>query len=257
MVQTTRNFLRGLMLLAGLAAMAAQAQQQPQVTVETQRSQQQAQAPQGQIVITEERWMALSEQPELALDAARDSIMRRDFDAAARHLRAAAAFVDTEGERASGKTAESLRNAGRHLTELADRAERDDLRGLSELNQAATEVHRALAAEAHDLAQKAHEARDDRRAGHYLQAAARHLEHGIAWSGHAIERGTADTLDAVRDGAGKLVAGTGWTAAKGGELISGLGQEIERAGRWMEPRGEEQTAEAPSVTPPPQRMPGV
>ena len=68
-----------------------------------------------------------------------------------------------------------------------------------------------------------------------MRAAAEHLAHAVAWTGRQAEKATADAIDVVRSGAGKLVEGSGWTAVEGGKLFSDLGKAIERAGKSVEP----------------------
>ena len=77
--------------------------------------------------------------------------------------------------------------------------------------------------------------KDGRKLGHDLKAAARHLEHGLAWAGHELEAATVRIIMDTGLLAGKLIEGTGWITEEAGKAIDKIGEEIMKLGRMLEP----------------------
>jgi len=163
------------------------------------------------------------------------AFFKRNYRAAAAELREGAVFLKAEGGRATGDAEHALEASAQELDKLATETAEAAVKSVQDLDNAFARADHALAKQYHALADAAHEKDKDKLAGQYVRAAADHLGHAVAWTGRETEEATADVIDAVRIGAGKLIEGSGRTAVEGGKLFSDLGKAIERAGKSVEP----------------------
>ncbi|RFA25368.1 hypothetical protein CAI21_19220 [Alkalilimnicola ehrlichii] len=209
-------------LVLGFAMTATQAEENDEQRAEVD-------APDGYLVITEEMWLPVLAQPSLTLERARESFVRRDYDEAADDIAAAAAFLRIEAERVGRPAEEELGQVADRLEDLAERVRDEDVHDLNELGSLAAETNHALAERYHELAEAAEDEGESRHAGYYLRAAAHHLEHAFAWTGHEIDEGSRDAIDAVKDGADDVARGAEWTGDEARDLFSRMGDEVDQA----------------------------
>jgi hypothetical protein len=192
--------------------------------------------PQGPIVVEDEWWILFVDEPGYRFHRARDFFLRKDAKAAAQEIRKASFFVRMEAARGVDKADKDVLMASvNELRKLADDVERGSVVSAKRLDEAFARAHYRLAKHHQVKAKAVHAKGEHRRVGHELNAAAHHLEHGIAWSGHEAERGTLDVIKGARLVSGKLVQGTGWTVAEVGKAIDDVGTEIDKLGKRIEP----------------------
>jgi hypothetical protein len=195
-------------------------------------------APDGYILVEEEVWRVVDDEPEEHFHRAHDSFLKRDLKAAAAHIRKSEAFLKLEAGRATEEGRKLMEASGHEFAKLAEEVEHGTITSVKRLDEAFARADQALAHHHHVKAKEswANQAgQAAHKVGHDLQAAAIHFDQGLVWAGHKAEAGAAKAIKDTRLLAGKLIEGTGWVPAEVGKGIEDVGEEIEKFGKKVEP----------------------
>jgi hypothetical protein len=179
------------------------------------------------------------DEPEIHFQKAHEFFIKKDFKAAASEIRKGAAFLKLEAGRSTTDGKKALMASGDELGKLADDVEKGTVASEKQLKDAFARADHALANHHYLKASEYWAKKDEKKAGHALKAATQALEHAAEWSGHKLETAAVDVIKGVREGAGKLIEGTGWTLEEARILEKGikdLGNEILKLGKDIEPK---------------------
>lgn len=191
-------------------------------------------------------WVIETDEPTTELYRARQAILSRDFDSAARSLRRAAAFLDLQTEYATGETKEDLRTASQQFDRIVYDIDHQIYVSLNRLDHAFAQSEIALAEYYRDLAAEANRNNEVTFTGRYLRAAAAHLDRASAWTGHQMETAVGSAVYGTRILAGKLVEGGGWTVDEINKGFKALGDGIEAVEQWVTPESEHDSSARPT-----------
>jgi len=207
-------------------------------------------APEGHVVVKENVLNAFVESPGEHFHKARQSFLKKDYEAAAEEIRKSAAFMKLEEARANAEGKKLLTTSIDELEKLATDVEKGTVTSAATLNHAFAKAHYALAKH-HYLRAMEYKAKGaGTKLGHALKASALHLEHGFAWAGHEMDAGTVAVIKDTGLVAGKLIEGGGWVGKEAGGAVDKIGVEIEKLGKKLEPTKKSSTpAKAPAVEP--------
>ncbi len=197
-----------------------------------------AKAPEGYILIEEDVWFVVDDEPEEHFHRAHDAFLKKDLKKAAAQIRKGEAFLKLEAGRATDEGKKLMKESGHELAKLADDVEHKTIMSVKRLDEAFARAHQALARHHHLKAKESWTNKAEQAAhkvGQDLQAAAAHFDQGMIWAGHKAEAGMAKTIKDTRLLAGKLIEGTGWVPAEVGKGIEDVGEKIEKFGKKVEP----------------------
>ncbi len=195
-------------------------------------------APEGWVYIEEVDLAVFQDEPEYLFHKAREIFFKRDAQAAATEIRKGTVFLKLEAARASTKGREALLASVHELEKLADAVEKGTVASVKELDHSFARAHNALTEHPHLKATESWAKNEPKKTGHYLKAAATHLENAISWSGHKLESGVKKFTNGTRVLAGKMIEGTGWVPKEIGKGIEEIGIEIQKLGQKIEPAKE-------------------
>jgi hypothetical protein len=237
------GFVASSFVVSGLATLAVAADQEatPAKTIS------QLEPQPGRVVIVEDVWMRFNDEPSHHMQQAHDSFLKKEFKAAANELHKTAGYLHVATQHAASETKAALAASAQELDGLAKDVEAGTVKSAKTLESAFARAEQALAA--HHQA-KAHTALDEKRntlAGHYLHSAVTHFENAGKWIGQELETGTAATANGVRTVAGKLIEGSGAVVDEAGKGIKWLGTEVEKLGKFMEPKKTTASSKIPTV----------
>lgn len=184
----------------------------------------------GKVVIDEDIYYAFDDEPSAYFYQAHENFMKKDFKAAARDLRKAAAFVKLESSRATAEGKKGLVSSYNELEKLADGVEKGTTTSVKDLESVFARAHQALAKHHYLKAVEAEGKKDSKATGHSLKSSLIHLEHGFAWAGHKLEAAAVATIKDIRILSGDLIEGAGWVPDKIGSAIKWIGKEVEKLG---------------------------
>ncbi|MBS0171945.1 MAG: hypothetical protein JSR62_16475 [Nitrospira sp.] len=195
-------------------------------------------APEGYILVEEEVWFVVDDEPEEHFHRAHDAFLKKNLKKAAAEIRKGEAFLKLDAGRALEEGKTLLEDSGHELAKLAEGVEHGTISSVKRLDEAFARAHQALAHH-HHLKAKASWTNKAGQAAHKvgrdLQAAAEHFDQGLIWTGHKAEAAGAKTMKDTRLLAGKLIQGTGWVPAEVGKGIEYVGEEIEKFGKKVAP----------------------
>jgi hypothetical protein len=189
----------------------------------------------GWIIIEEETWIRLDDEPSHYMRQAHESFLKKEYEAAANELRKSGTYLYVAAQNASQGTKESLLASAHELDRLAAEVRSGTVKSAKTLEAAFARAEHALAAGNHAKVQSAIQDKDHQTAGHYLRSAVNHVEYAAKWSGHELESGAAETAKGVRMVAGKLIEGTSFAVDETGKGTVWVGDEIKRLGKLIEP----------------------
>lgn len=193
------------------------------------------QEPEGYVLVEERVVTELQASPLMMMENAKRQFHDKNFGASASDLRSAAAMLRIEAKRTSQADKATLETSAKDLEKLANNVQDQKVKSEMDLDRGLAEASQAKAAHHHLLAAKEWAAKEYRRAGHDLKAAADATERSAEWSGGELSRGGKDIIAGAREVSGKLIAGTGWATAEVGKAIDSLGTEVQKLGHKVEP----------------------
>ncbi len=187
------------------------------------------------VVVVEEDWLLMTDTtPDQDFKSARESFIKRDWQTSAAAVRRAGAYLAVEAARAKTASADALRKSSADLKGLADKIKAGSESNAHALDEKFAAAQLALAAHYHDLANRAHAAKQDVNAGNYMHRAADSLKAAATWSGEKLETGATDVADAAKASGDALKNGGEWAATKTGELMTRLGASISSLGSSLQ-----------------------
>jgi len=194
--------------------------------------------PKGCVVVEEDVILALTDQPGNHLTEARKYHENKDWKAAARELRTAAAFLTLEAARAEKKAKEGLDTSSQELKKLASDLDGGVVVTTKALDRSIAAASKALAVHHNVKAAESWAKKDYRTAAQAVKAASDYVNKAGTWAGHAASTGAEAAWDAATDAGEKTVeagkdAGE-WSADKIQKGIEWTGSAIERLGKAMQ-----------------------
>jgi hypothetical protein len=175
------------------------------------------------------------DEPEDHFRKARESFLKKDASAAAAEIRKGARTLELEAGHAKGKVKEALAASSHELETLAQGVEKVTITSTQDLRRAFARADRALAEEHYQKAAESWSKKEIKNAGHELKAAANHVEMAVAWADHKLDSTTAAVIKDARAVAAKLSAKAGWSKDEVVKGLHGVGNEIEKLGKQIEP----------------------
>jgi hypothetical protein len=191
--------------------------------------------PNGWVLIEEDVWLTLADEPQEHFQSARESFLKKDFQRAAEEIRKAAAFVKVEAGRAKDDGKQSLLTSVRDLDKLADEVERGTTSSVKQLDDAFGRADHALAAHHHRMAKEFETQKAAQKAGYELKAAALYVEQGLAWAGEKADASGAAAIQGAQTLAGKLIAEGGTVLDRFGQGYEAIGKAIQQLGQKIAP----------------------
>ncbi len=167
---------------------------------------------------------------------AHEFFLKKDFKAAAAEIRNAAELLKQEAKKATIAGKKTLTASINELEKLAKDVEKGTVTSEKKLKDAFARAEHALAKHHYLNASERWAKKETKETGHALKSAAQHVEQAAKWSGHEMEKGTAEVLDKTRTIAGKLIEGIGWVPEEVGKGITAIGSEISKLGKKIEPK---------------------
>ena len=187
-----------------------------------------SQAPDGWILVEEDIWVFFPDEPGAQFHQAHESFLKKDYKAAASHIRKAVGFMKLEAAGATDKGEKDLTASVHELEKLAGDVEKGVISSSRDLSQAFANAHRALAAHYHAKVMEAWAKKEETKAGHALKAAVMHLESAAAWAGHKLTEASLAVLKFATSVGEKIVRGSEWTAHEVEKAMDDLGKEMEK-----------------------------
>lgn len=186
-----------------------------------------AQVPEGMILIEEDVWYQLADEPNFHFHQARLHFLQRQTALAATDIKKGAAMIKLAMGLAAGEGKQALQDSAKELFALAADLEHGKVVTLTALNRAFSRSHVALATYNHEAAE-AHVKREEfKQAGLHLRAAAHDLEHAQAWAGGELSSRAAGEVLSAQELAKELVAGAGFAVEEVVKNLAELAKEVE------------------------------
>ncbi|WP_010587377.1 hypothetical protein [Schlesneria paludicola] len=195
----------------------------------------QPQAPAGFVVIEEDRWYLMSDEPGLHIGRAREAFLMLDAKTAAAELRKAAVHFRIEATSGTERMKRRLIHAEHELEHAAHTIEIGTMKSVEELDLATARAMHALSESQYVKATEAWEKKEVRRAGYFLRATADNLEHAAARTEHRMKATTAQIARESRAISGNLIEGTGYVVDEVGLGFEKVGNQLERVGARVAP----------------------
>lgn len=190
--------------------------------------------PRGHILVEEELWTNLSQEPERHMGSAREAFLMVDARTASAELRKAATHLRISAGTAAQDSKRGLLNSAHELENLAQRIERGTVKSVDELDLAFARTLQTLARHHYVQATRAWEAQEARCAGQHIRAAADNLEWAAIRAGHTTQAATREAIKDSRILSGKLIEGTGFVMDEVGLGFEKLAKQVEHVGKRIE-----------------------
>jgi hypothetical protein len=185
-------------------------------------------APEGYILIDEDDWAYLMEDPEIYLREGREHFLANKMKQSAFELRRGAVYLRAEASRASDAASTKLRLAAGEIESLADEIERGGIQSVSKIDGALSRAYYALSAHYYELASKSRMGKELEKTANRLSASVYYLDRAIERSGEKADSAAKTLMNRVTKTAGAIRRGTGYSIEELGRTMSDLGEEIER-----------------------------
>ena len=191
--------------------------------------------PIGFVLVEEDRWYLMSDEPDRHIDRAREAFIMMDSRTAAAELRKVAIHVKIAASHATERAKRSLVHSEHELDQIARQIENGTLRSMDELDFATARALHALADYQYIKAADAWRRREARASGEYLRAATFNLERAAARTDTRLRSATAEVAKDSRLVSSKLIEGTGFVVDEVGAGIEAVGRQIEHVGMRVAP----------------------
>jgi len=155
------------------------------------------------VTMDEDMWVTFYDVPSRRFHDIRTKFVQRDFDAAAANLVTSGNYLKVEASRAIPELAERLNDVSGKMHRAADNI-LDDAVTVTGLDALFGRAHWLLAQHYIDMAKRSRDNQQFRNEGLYLWATIHHLERAVLWSNARIDRNLYNTLEELRELAGKL-----------------------------------------------------
>ena len=191
--------------------------------------------PTGYLLIEEEQWDMLSDEPSRHLSRARDAFLIMDARTAAAEMRKAAVHVRVAAEHALDRSKRSLTHSEHELEQTAHRIETGMVKSVEDLDLVTARALHALANDQYAKASDAWRKRELKRSGQFLRSATNNLERAAARTDATMRAATAEVAKDSRVISGKLIEGTGFVMDEIGAGLETVGHQIEKVGSRVLP----------------------
>ncbi len=208
------SWLVAMAAMAGLVFAAEEAQKPGQI-------------PLGMVLIEEDVWYQLADEPNYHFHQARLDFLRHDPHRASVDVQKASAMIKLAIGLAQGEGKKELRASAYELTLLAEELEHRKPVKLTVLNQAFSRAHLALARYNHEAAEMHLKGGQAGRAGVHLLAAAHDLGHAQAWAGGELSAGAAAEVLTAEEFAQELLAGSDFVMEQVLKNLAAIAREVE------------------------------
>ncbi|MBX7166082.1 MAG: hypothetical protein K1X74_07005 [Pirellulales bacterium] len=187
-IRITASALLGAVLLACVASIAWA---EEAATSETKTPQ----VPEGWLVLEDDVWFQLADEPNLHFHRARISFLSREKAEAANNIRKGGAMLKLALVNARGSAKKDLQASVFELYALAEGLKADKPVNIKLMDRVFARAHFALAKYNQEAAREHFDRNDARGAGMHLRAAAHAIEHGLAWAGD--EKNASPTVEVL------------------------------------------------------------
>jgi len=193
------------------------------------------QTPAGFVLIDEDQWHLMSDEPDRHIGRAREAFLMADVKTAAAELRKAAVHLRIATGHAAERGKKSLVRAEHDMDQMAKRIEAGSVKSVEELDMTTSRALHALADYQYVKAAEAWRKREARASGRYLRAAVDNMERAAARTDARMRAATAEVAKESRLMSSKLIEGTGYVIDEIGAGFETVGHEIERVGARVAP----------------------
>jgi len=217
-----------VLIPVGIASVATSQENVPRAAV--------PHAPAGYVLIEEDQWHRLADEPDRHIGRAREAFVMMDARTSAAELRKAAVHVKIAAGHAAERGKHALLRSEHELEQTARRVEEGTVKSVEELDLASARALHSLSDYQYAQAAAAWRKRETRQAGQYLRAAANNLERAAVRTDAAMRAATDEVVKDSRLMSGKLMEGTGFVIDDVGAGIEAIGHQLERVGARLIPR---------------------
>ena len=193
------------------------------------------QVPKGYVLVEEEQWHKLSDEPDRHFAHARASFLKSDARAAAAELRKAGVHLRVAAAHAAARTKVELTQSEHAVEQLAQRVEAGAVKSVEEMDLVTSRALHSLADYQYVRAAAAWRHHEERVAGQYLRSAANNLERATERTSSALRDATAEVARESRVLSSRLIEGTGFVMDEVGAGFEAFGHQIERVGKIIAP----------------------
>lgn len=193
------------------------------------------QAPIGFVLIDEDQWHLMSDEPDRHIGRAREAFLMADAKTASAELRKATVHIRIATGHAAERGKKNLARAEHDMDQLAKRIEAGTVKSVEELDATTSRALHALADYQYLKAAEAWRKREARVSGHYLRAAVDNMERAAARTDARMRTMTAEVAKDSRLMSSKLIEGTGYVIDEVGAGFETVGHELERVGARVAP----------------------
>lgn len=201
----------------------------------------------GWIIVDEEIWIRLNDEPSHHMREAHESFAQQELETASNELLKASAYLHIAARNGAIDAKKLLTASALELDRLADDVHAVDSTTIATLDSAFARAEHALAVNHHSKAHLALSNNKSRSAGHYLASAITNIENAAKWTGRELEGTALTTVEGLRFLSGKLVEGTGFVVDEAGKGVTWVGDEVIRLGKAIEQHRKTETAAKPVV----------
>ena len=193
------------------------------------------QVPKGYVLVEEDQWHKLADEPERHFAHARASYLKSDARAAAAELRKAGVHLRVAAAHAAARTKLELTQSEHAIEQLARRMESGAVNSVEEMDLVTSRALHSLADYQYVRAADAWRHHEQQVAGQYLRSAANNLEFATQRTGLALRNATAEVARESRALSSRMIEGTGFIMDEVGAGFEAFGHQIERVGKIVAP----------------------
>jgi hypothetical protein len=194
------------------------------------------QAPKGYVLVDEETWHKLADEPDRHLERARAAFLKSEFRTATTEIRKAGVHLRIAASHAGAVTKLELTQAEHALEHLAHRVETGAVKSVDELDIITARALHSLADDQYRKAADAWRHHEQHVAGQYLRSAAHNLERATERTGGMLREATAEVSHNSRVLATRLIEGAEFARDEVGAGFEAFGRQIERVGKTVAPQ---------------------
>jgi hypothetical protein len=229
MYKRTALILMFVALSMGFAASISQAQSDV-IQIPTEA------APPGYVMIEEDRWFLMADEPGNHVGRAREAFVMMDARKAASELRKAALQIRMAASGAGETAKRNLIRSEHELQKAAQKIEEGTLASVDELDVITARALHTLSSYQYVKAEQAWQKKKVQQAGHYLRASADNIERAAAKTESRFRAATSEVARESRVLSGSLIEGTGYVVDEVGAGLERIGHQIERVGAKVMPQ---------------------
>lgn len=173
---------------------------------------------------------------EQTFQNAKKDYLEKKMDAAAQQIHKSAEYMKAQADKASGKGKEALNASAKELEKLAVDMRTGTVTSAKKMEDTFARAYAALALDSHIQSTESWAKKEKIKAGDALDSANKYLEHGFAWAGQKMEKGTSEAINKSRELSLKLKKKGGVAAEDVGKGLKATGDEIEKFGKKISPK---------------------